>query len=311
MTITFIGDVMLGENLFHIGRGIRTNFKNKFHELLNTTVQEIFSETDVLMFNMEYSLIENDSNIIEDPRHIVYRGDIESLNFFKNVKGILVANIANNHFSQHGVTSAIYTKQILKKNNILIAGCDNQPLTIETSKKKIRIWGVSLISDSKYCGQYWLSDTKEIIEAISKFNGSKEPNELWILSIHWGNEYIETPQSEQIAFSDLALSNGIDIIAVHHPHVTQPIYSLREKFTIFSLGNFIFDQNFSKKTQEGLIVMYDDESKKIEKVYKTRQIKYVIRDVFETTVEEFNFSKNEIRNLPISQIGRASCRERV
>ena len=40
----------------------------------------------------------------------------------------------------------------------------------------------------------------------------------------------------------------------HHPHVVQNIEKYKEKIIFYSLGNFIFDQYFSKETQQGLAI---------------------------------------------------------
>jgi poly-gamma-glutamate synthesis protein (capsule biosynthesis protein) len=39
-----------------------------------------------------------------------------------------------------------------------------------------------------------------------------------------------------------------------HPHVIQDAQIINGKLVFYSLGNFIFDQMFSKETQEGLIL---------------------------------------------------------
>ena len=48
------------------------------------------------------------------------------------------------------------------------------------------------------------------------------------------------------------INNGADMIIGHHPHVVQGMEIYKEKPIFYSLGNFIFDQYFSKDTQEGL-----------------------------------------------------------
>jgi poly-gamma-glutamate synthesis protein (capsule biosynthesis protein) len=50
------------------------------------------------------------------------------------------------------------------------------------------------------------------------------------------------------------IDNGATIVVGHHPHVVQEIEIYKGKPIIYSLGNFVFDQYFSKDTQEGLSV---------------------------------------------------------
>ena len=39
----------------------------------------------------------------------------------------------------------------------------------------------------------------------------------------------------------------------HHPHVLQRVEEYKGKFILYSLGNFVFDQKWSRATREGLL----------------------------------------------------------
>jgi len=47
---------------------------------------------------------------------------------------------------------------------------------------------------------------------------------------------------------------GADIIMGHHPHVVCEIEIIKGKPVFYSLGNFIFDQQFLPETKEGLAI---------------------------------------------------------
>ncbi|PJA94887.1 hypothetical protein CO130_02100, partial [Candidatus Jorgensenbacteria bacterium CG_4_9_14_3_um_filter_38_10] len=44
---------------------------------------------------------------------------------------------------------------------------------------------------------------------------------------------------------------GADLVIGSHLHVLQPLETYNNKYIAYSLGNFVFDQNFSKKTMTG------------------------------------------------------------
>ena len=50
------------------------------------------------------------------------------------------------------------------------------------------------------------------------------------------------------------INAGADLIIGAHPHVVQPIELVRGVPVAWSLGNFIFDQDWSQATQEGLML---------------------------------------------------------
>ncbi len=60
--------------------------------------------------------------------------------------------------------------------------------------------------------------------------------------------------SGQKSLAHKIIEAGADLIIGHHPHVVQNIEIYKGKMIFYSLGNFIFDQYFSKETQESLAV---------------------------------------------------------
>jgi len=54
--------------------------------------------------------------------------------------------------------------------------------------------------------------------------------------------------------------------------VIQPSEYYKEKYIIYSLGNFVFDQNFSAETMEGLVVEVEFDEGKISAI-KERKVK--------------------------------------
>lgn len=79
---------------------------------------------------------------------------------------------------------------------------------------------------------------------------------------HWGDEYIQQPDGNQIYYAGKLASAGADIILGSHSHMVQPMeYKVftdangvgREVFAIFSMGNFISDMT-KKYTDSGIIL---------------------------------------------------------
>lgn len=75
-----------------------------------------------------------------------------------------------------------------------------------------------------------------------------------IAYVHWGEEYAETHNATQEALAHTLIDKGVDAVIGHHPHVVQDIGMYRGKPIFYSLGNFIFDQYFDERVQEGLVV---------------------------------------------------------
>jgi poly-gamma-glutamate synthesis protein (capsule biosynthesis protein) len=87
---------------------------------------------------------------------------------------------------------------------------------------------------------------------------AKENLDVLIVSLHSGEEYQEIPSQFQIDFNEMAKKAGADIVVNHHSHITQK--------TLYSLGNFIFDQGFSEKTMESKLIEIVVKNKKIAEI---------------------------------------------
>ena len=107
---------------------------------------------------------------------------------------------------------------------------------------------------------------------------AKSKADLVIVSYHFGEEYAALNNNYQKKYAELAIDYGADLIIGHHPHVVQNLGQYMNTYIVYSLGNFIFDQHFSKKTMEGglLEVLVDIESKQI----KTVTLKKVLLNSF-------------------------------
>ncbi len=54
--------------------------------------------------------------------------------------------------------------------------------------------------------------------------------------------------------SHAAIDAGADMVLGNHPHVTQGIENYKGKLIVYSMGNFIFDQYWSRETREGVMI---------------------------------------------------------
>ena len=71
---------------------------------------------------------------------------------------------------------------------------------------------------------------------------------------HWGIEYEPIHSSAQEKLAHAWIDAGADLVIGGHPHVTQDAEIYKNKPIFYSLGNLLFDQDFSDPTQRGLII---------------------------------------------------------
>ena len=110
------------------------------------------------------------------------------------------------------------------------------------------------------------------------------------VSMHWGIEYQTIPNTEQKELADFLFKNGADIIIGNHPHVLQNYEkreitledgSTKDGFVVYSLGNFIADQN-KKYTRDSAILNLNI-TKNTEGKIKINSVKYTPTYIYKDT----------------------------
>ena len=87
-----------------------------------------------------------------------------------------------------------------------------------------------------------------------------------VLLWHWGEEYQIKSHPREQALGRVLIDAGADIIIGHHPHVVQETEEYNDGYIAYSLGNFVFDQNFSEDTKHGLALKITLRNGKIFKI---------------------------------------------
>ena len=71
---------------------------------------------------------------------------------------------------------------------------------------------------------------------------------------HWGTQYTHVPEDSQREMARAFTDAGADAVIGGHPHWVQGWEQMGDAAVIHSLGNFIFDMDFMRETQEGIFV---------------------------------------------------------
>lgn len=172
-----------------------------------------------------------------------------------------LVSLANNHTLNMERKGLEETKSILSENGINYSGdpieCDAD---YSYQKDGITFYSVNVTYPSN-CSNSVIADW---IEETKFYN----PESFLVVLVHWGVEYELENSKAQKDLAYKMIDAGVDLIIGGHSHVVQNIEEYNGKLIFYSLGNFIFDQYFSKATQEGLGVgmeIYPD--KKVYNLY--------------------------------------------
>ncbi len=266
VTLAFGGDIMLD-------RGVRNsvikNFGNDYSALFSKSkeISSIFKNSDIAFANLEGPVSDQGA----DMRNLYsFRMDPSVVPTLKGA-GISILSLANNHVGDWGRAAYIDTLARLKENEILYTGGGNTrteaetPAVIEKYGMKI---GFLAFSD---VGPNWMGVQNEnaglLLASDPRFdeiikNASSQVDYL-VVSFHFGDEYKTVHNTRQEYLAHKAVDNGAKIVVGAHPHVVQDteVYSPKGctqsscmSFIAYSLGNFVFDQSWSKETMKGMVL---------------------------------------------------------
>jgi poly-gamma-glutamate synthesis protein (capsule biosynthesis protein) len=240
--LLFVGDIMMTRSV----EGKINDLNKKFiFPFLN--ILDYLRGFDYVVANLEGPISDKGVKI----------GSIYSFRMKPNVAEALsnaninVVNLANNHIFDYGKIAFEDTLKNLDKNNIKYFGNSYEPLIIEKEGVKIGFLGFS-----DFLKHLKVKENKIGIAVVNDnlsdiIRKAKEKVDILIVSFHWGEEYQKLANERQEKLAKIAIDSGADLVIGHHPHVIQDIEKYKEKFIFYSLGNFIFDQNFSKETMIG------------------------------------------------------------
>ena len=172
---------------------------------------------------------------------------IEGLTF----AGIDVVSLAANHIMDGGEKGLADTLEVLDQNGIAHTGAGLTPQ--EARKPVIKEVNRVKFGFVAYNDIYPKENTATAENLTQEINDLKKAVDLVIVAFHWGTEYATSPTFRQKELAHKAIKAGADLVVGDHPHVLQGIEFYQSKPIFYSVGNFVFDQMWSRETREGII----------------------------------------------------------
>lgn len=204
--------------------------------------------SDITFSNLESPEITNCPTTNEG---MIFCGDYRNIEGLK-FAGIDVVSLANNHAGNHGQDGVKETIEHLKTVGIDATGTVFSNLVIKDVRGlKFAFLGFNDITKDQP-GVSNVDEEKVKVEITD----AKRKAGVVIVAFHWGEEYRDQPDDRQKYLGHLAIDLGADLVIGNHPHWIQPIEIYKGKLITYAHGNFVFDQEWSQKTKEGVVGKY-------------------------------------------------------
>lgn len=252
-----VGDLILGDHPFTLGHGVTTVSKDEGCDFIFKKIKSHLQEGDIVCGNLEGIISPKKPNETGVAKNIFW-GDSCCSSSLESA-GFNCLFLANNHTAQHGQDALNRTCELLDNNNIKWTGynpsdCSSKPVFFNI--KDINI-GVLSYCDTQ---QYHLDNI--ILPMISEEQIEKDIFDLKktcdviIISLHWGDEFINYPSSEQIRLGRKIIDFGANLILGHHSHNMQGIEKYNNGLIVYSLGTFVIDL-WKKDIRESVLFSCD------------------------------------------------------
>ncbi|MFH1643162.1 MAG: CapA family protein [Patescibacteria group bacterium] len=281
ITLMFVGDVMLD-------RGVERKIKNDW-TFPFLKIKETLDEADLLFGNLESVISDKGRNV---GSIYSFRAKPESISGLIYA-GFDIISLANNHSFDYTAEALKDTSSRLEEANIDFAGAGYKEKAFSPIIKEVKDIRIAFLAytnlgplgwkaGSDYTGLAWIN-RESFSEISADIKKAKQESDILVVSLHAGDEYSLEPNDFQKDFARLAIDSGADLIIGHHPHIIQPMEKYKNGWIFYSLGNFVFDQQFSESVKKGQIVKVLIKNGKINQVIP---INIKINDSFQPEIQK-------------------------
>lgn len=240
ITVSLTGDCTLGtDENFGWDTSLNAYYLTQGADYFLQNVREIFRQDDLTIVNLEGTLT---TSVTREDKLFAFRGDPEFINILSG-SYVEAATVANNHSHDYGEQSFTDTLEAARGAGITTFGYD-ETAVMDVKGIKVGLVGIYELDDH-------MAREQQLLDNIAKVKS--EGAQIIITVFHWGNELETVPDDTQKSLAHIAIDNGADLVAGHHPHVLQGIEKYKGKYIAYSLGNFCFGGNTNPTDMDTII----------------------------------------------------------
>ena len=174
--------------------------------------------------------------------------------------GIDIVSIGNNHIRDAGAQGIVDTIKNLKRYGIRPTGAGanlaaaRQPAVMTVKGVKVAILGYDTIAKGYAAGPSRAGSAQLTRAAVrSDIKKARAAGaDVVIVYPHWGTEYTPRPFAAQQALARSVIDAGADMVIGNHAHYVGAMEVYKGHPIWYALGNFVFDQDWSEPTMEGI-----------------------------------------------------------
>ena len=261
LSVIGVGDIMMGTN-YPSPSYLPANGGNNLFDEVNT----IIAGADVAFGNLEGTILDKGGTVkrCKNPNLCYAFRSPESYAKHFSKAGFDLLSLANNHSGDFGPVGRQRTKQVLDEEAIAYAGLAGTDETAIIERNGLKIGFCAFAPNVGTCDVRNISRAKQIVASLV------DKSDIIIVSFHGGaegekNQHVpkktETYYGENRGnvhqFAHAVIDAGADIVFGHGPHVTRAAELYKNRFIIYSMGNFCTYGRFNLRGAAGIAPMID------------------------------------------------------
>lgn len=250
-----VGDIMTGRHVEEVVD------QHGYASLFAPT--EALLEADYVSGNLEQVITEDPDELPEADKFIHLSDGPEMLDALA-AAGFTTVTLANNHTMDHGIPGLEETIAAVDEAGLDRAGAGldlaeaQQPAVTQHEDLTVATLSFTDAYVEGFPARAFqggvLTAEPDAVESLIEETDAEA--DLTIAQFHWGEEYDLGPSADQRELAEVAADAGADLIVGHHPHVLMPVERIGDALVLYSLGNFVFDQGWSR-TRESAVARYE------------------------------------------------------
>ncbi|WP_100401190.1 CapA family protein [Bacillus sp. FJAT-44742] len=256
---SMVGDLMLGRHVEEVAdqHGFEYIFKY---------VKPIFEQSDLTTGNYEHPVLSADEEEYDAADKVIHLySQPEAVQAIEDAH-FDVVSLANNHMMDYKEEGLVTTLETFGQSTVDVVGAGLDldeaivPYVEEINGLTVGVVGFNDVhySDLETVSEddsgVLTTDPDHIALTMRNLYDQYDPD-LVIAHFHAGTEYDSAPTSRQKELIRFIADMGADIVVGHHPHVLQSVDTYNDSFIMYSTGNFIFDQGWTR-TRDTVVANY-------------------------------------------------------
>lgn len=256
------GDIIIGRTVYE--QEVRRNdYTSSFHK-----VRALLESADYTIANAEWTAADGISYPLSGLSFASPAKSLDGLSY----AGIDAVSLANNHSMNGGVEAFEQMLKNIQAHKIGYFGAGKNfneahaPYVATIKGVKVALLGYTAIPGNVEAGQNstgnsfikiapWYPFTESYVAQMeTDIKSAKTRADVVIPFFHWSEEYTHVANDQMRQVAHRAIDAGANMVLGSHPHWVQGIEWYKDRLISYSLGNFIFDQEQSLKTKQGVVL---------------------------------------------------------